>query len=350
MHYLRLAMISWLLLLWVAPVHAGTVAIVRSSSPSPESMEARSRVHGELLSVGLEVKLINRPTEAAADSQAWLEQIAAEGQIDAVVDIVGDSPVTADVWVIEKAPRRLERSRIVLESNTRNTAEMLAIRTVEVLRSTFLERDMATRQRQGESVATPLTQTTKAPVPASFPRRESQPQSVDLRRVGVELGAAMLTSFDGPESALLPLAGVDWSVRPEFMLQIAFAGLGTRPTLSTEEGSATVAQQYGLIGGSLALPSRRWFRTFLAVSAGTLHTRISGAAESPREAHSVDQWSLLSDWSLGARLRITDSYFLIIATHLQLAAPYVAIHIVDKVVATSGHPNLVLSLTVGAWL
>jgi hypothetical protein len=38
------------------------------------------------------------------------------------------------------------------------------------------------------------------------------------------------------------------------------------------------------------------------------------------------------------------------AAHVQVAAPYVAIYFNDNRVATTGRPNLLLSLTVGAWL
>ena len=108
---MHLAILSSILLLWAAPVHAGTVAIVRPPSSAPDVTETLSRIHGELLSVGLEVKLIDRPAGrdlGRADSRAWLEEIAAEGGIDAVIDIVGDmAPVVVDVWVIEKSPRTI---------------------------------------------------------------------------------------------------------------------------------------------------------------------------------------------------------------------------------------------------
>jgi hypothetical protein len=35
---------------------------------------------------------------------------------------------------------------------------------------------------------------------------------------------------------------------------------------------------------------------------------------------------------------------------MQLAEPYVAIHFVETQVATTGRPNLLVSLTAGAWL
>jgi hypothetical protein len=56
------------------------------------------------------------------------------------------------------------------------------------------------------------------------------------------------------------------------------------------------------------------------------------------------------DGSFGTGLRLGDRFYLTIAAHVQMAEPYVAIHFVDAVVATSARPNLLLTLTVGAWL
>jgi predicted metal-dependent hydrolase len=88
----------------------------------------------------------------------------------------------------------------------------------------------------------------------------------------------------------------------------------------------------------------------LALAAGVMHTSVEGQPGSGAEPRSVDQWSFLMDGSLGAGLRLYRRYYLTMAAHVQMAEPYVAIHFVDAVVATSGRPNLLLTLTVGAWL
>ena len=58
---LPLAVLASTLLFGAAPVHASAVAIVRPHTPSPELAETLSRLHGELLSVGLEVEIAQRP-------------------------------------------------------------------------------------------------------------------------------------------------------------------------------------------------------------------------------------------------------------------------------------------------
>ena len=189
------------------------------------------------------------------------------------------------------------------------------------------------------------------PTTATFPRSALQKRAPShVEHLGVAAGMAVLTSLDGVRAAIMPMAQVNWSARSWFDLQAAFAGLGTRPTASTTDGSARIAQQYGTLGGCFGLHSDAILWPFLALSVGVLHTSIEGHADLPGQGHRVDQWSFLMDGSLGARLGVTERYYLTLAAHMQMDEPYVAIHIVDWVVATTGRPNLALTLTIGAWL
>ena len=157
-------------------------------------------------------------------------------------------------------------------------------------------------------------------------------------------------SLDGVGPALLPLVRVDWSLRSWFVVQAALAGLGTRPTVDGQAGSAQVAQAYGLLGGSFRFRPGARLRPFATLSGGALRTAVEGRADAPNQGHGVDQWSFLVDAGVGASLRLPDRFTLSLAAHAQLAEPYVAVRFVDTVVATSARPNLLLTLTVGAWL
>ena len=335
-----MSLLLWALLLWATPARAVTVAVVAPPRTTPEFTETLSRLRGELLSVGFHVRMIRgvedrRPD--GPDSRAWLEELAAEGGVDAVIDIVGDLvPVAVDIWVIEQSPPRLEVSRVVREPNTTNASARLAIRAVEVLRSTFLENDMARRERHDESSAT-------------APPGEPDESPGRRERFGVELGAAALTSLDGVGPALMPIAQLDWKPRPWFVVQAALAGLGSRPAIAATAGRARVAQQYGVLGVGHPFRSDQRLRPFVTLAAGALRTSVEGEADSPRQGHTVDEWSFLLDGGLGAALRLPERYTLALAAHVHVAEPYVAIHFVDAIVATTGRPNLVLGLTVGAW-
>ncbi len=336
------------LLFWAAPASAVTVAIVRPLNPAPEMTETLVRLHGELLSVGIEVEIVGGPPErgqGATETRPWMKELATQRGFDAVINIVGDGGLVAvEVLVVDKAPR-FEFSRVALEAGSENAPERLAIRALEVLRSSFLEIDLAARERRSEVGAKPATTTLPQDGVNEAKQRAGQPE-----RLAFEVGAAALTSLDGVGPAILPIMGFGWVARSWLVVQAALAGLGSRPTVATTMGTARVAQQYGVLGGCYRFRSDQRLRPFLSLSAGALRTAVEGQADLPKQGHFVDQWSFLLDGSLGMGLPLGGRYYLTLAAHVHVAEPYVVIHFVDAVVATSGRPNLLLTLTLGAWL
>jgi hypothetical protein len=333
------------LLLLAARAEAAKVVIVRPPHASPELNETLSRLQGEVLSLGFEVAIAERPATPGANavaSRAWLERMATERETDAVIDVIGDAAVAVDIWFVEQGPRRFEVSRVALPPNAENAPGRLAIRAVEAVRSTLVEIDLAARGRRAATVASE-----PPAIVAQGPPRETEDPA---GQVDLQVGAALLGSTDGVGPALMPIVRVGWTARSWLALQGAVAGFGSRPTVTSAAGSARVAQQYAVIGGCTCVRSARALQPHVALSAGVLRTAIDGQADAPADAHFVERWSFLVDASLGARLRLPGRYHLTLAAHLQVATPYVAIHFVDTQVASSGRPNLGLSLTVGAWL
>lgn len=347
---LRLAIPCSTLLLWAAAAHAATVAIVRPPNPSPELTETLSRLHGELLSVGLEVEITEGPATrglATTHAHAWREKLAAERGVDAIIDIASEvAPVAVDVWLVHRAPQSrevsLEVSRVALDPDTEKPSERLAIRAIEVLRSSFLEIDLAARERRGEVIAKPAT--------TDVPHAEVNSPVRRPERVGIAVGAAALTSLEGIGPAVLPILRIDWAASSWLVVQATLAGLGSSPNVATTAGRARVTQAYGVLGGCYRLGVDPGLRPFVALSAGILRTSVEGQANAPFQSHTIFRWSFLLDGSLGAGMRLGGRYYAALAAHVQVAAPYVAINFGDEVVAKSGRPNFLLTLTVGAWL
>jgi hypothetical protein len=318
--------------------YAAVIAIWRPPEPSPELSEAVFRLQGELLALGLEVHVSARPSdsrEAGADAGAWVEREARERDFDAVIDVVGDSPLAVEIWTRDGAGQRLQRTRVVLEPSA-NAAETLAIRAIEVLRSSFLEIHLSARARRRVSE------------PAPPPREAARSSPRPVERLGVEAGVAMLTSLDGVGPSLMPLVRLDLAVDASFAAEVTLAAFGTRPTLDSELGSADVAQQFGVLGLCYCVPVDSGVRPILGVAAGALRTSLSGRADAPERGHSVARWSFLAEARLGVRVGLSGGYHVALASHVHWAEPYVAIHFVDQLVASTGRPNLLLSLTLGA--
>jgi hypothetical protein len=334
------------LLVWARPASGTgttTVATVWPANPSAEVTEALTRLHGELLSVGLNVARTGRPASRVegADSRVWLEQVANERGASAVIDVVGDDGLVAiDVWVVKKEPGRFEVTRVAVEPNSDNPAERIALRAMDALRGSLLEIDWAGREKPIEPVPLPAP-----PPPLPVPPEEPQGPSFDL-----EAGAAVLTSLDGVGPAFMPLVRAGWAVRPWLLLQASMAGLGTRPEVETADGRVRVTQQFATLGAAFRWRHDKTLWPFVSLSAGALHTSLAGQSDVGTQGHDLGQWSALLDGGAGMGVQLSRRFFATFAAHLQIAQPYVAVHILDAVAATSGRPNLLFTLTLGAWL
>lgn len=337
-----------------APPPASPLVVVVRSARAPVALaETVSRLHGELLSLGIDVLITERrgPRPAGApDVRAWLKRQPGESAPVAVVETVEDVASGAvDIWILDSQRGAAEVSRVALEANVDDPPGRLAIRAVEVLRSNLVAIDLAARGKRAEPVKDERVATAQAvPEPPVVSSTQAGPAPRPVR-LGVEGGAGLLTSLDGVGPALLPVVRLGWTAHRWLTFQLTLAGLGTRPSIATDAGNARVAQQYATMGGCLC-PEPRPLDVYVALAAGALRTAIDGRADAPEQGHSIKKWSLLLDASAGARLRLGGRTYLAMATHLQVARPYVAIHFVDTVVATTGRPNLLLTLTIGAWL
>jgi hypothetical protein len=340
---LRLALGLVAFLVGTPIARAATVVMLWPPTPAAEVTQAMTLLRGELLSVGLAVTTSERkptPEVAAPNSVAWLESFAAEGA-SAVIDTLGDQVLEAvDVWIVKTNPQRFEVTHVTVEPDAPRRPEILALRALEALRAGLLQIDWAERKRRSDAVASASVAQVSTPAP--------RPAGVD--RVSVEVGAVATMSADGVGPAVLPTLRGNWAARPWLLLQASVAGWGSRSTVSTSTGTARVGQQYALLGGCYRLHPNRRVWPFLGIAAGALRTSIAGQTGPATGGHTAERWSALLDLALGTGLRLGDRWFLTLAAGAQLARPYVAIHIVDEVAATSGRPNLLSTLTIGAWL
>lgn len=340
MRWFRLALSCLLWLSCVRPAFAHTVVLLRPPNRSPATVELLERLRGELLSIGFEVVVRARPESTSTSvSESWQSVLAAEAHCDAALDVVGDS-VAVDVWVFDRNQRLELLTRVKVDDNSENYSKGLAIRVSEVLRARLLEAQSDNEQLRPSGA---VSATSAEPVRiASRGGERAGP-------LGFELGAAAFTSLDGVGPGITPLIRLDWAIGSKLTLQMTLAGFGTRPSITAPAGKAGVTTQYGLLGARYQLGLQHRLRPLAALSLGTLHTAVDGQAEPPWQGHLVDQWSFLVDASLGAVFQLSQRYAIYLAGHAQLAEPYVAVHFGEQRVASSGRPNLVVSLTFGAW-
>ncbi|HEX7597626.1 MAG TPA: hypothetical protein VF518_05390 [Polyangia bacterium] len=336
---------SLLFFLWSRVALGAVVAIVRPPHPTPVMVETLVRLQGELISVGFETELvesISLDPAGSRDGHGGMEAFAAQRGLAAIIAVVGESAAeSVEVWVFDRSSGRSSRRTMPLPADKDRAPDRLAIRALEWLRAGFLEIDLAWIEQPDGKVALPPRALAAAGVVAG----EAQGPGV-----GIEIGGAGLFGVDGVGPALLPLLRVGWTVRSWLVVQVALAGFGTRPTVEAKAGNAKVTQQQAVFGAAYSFRGEHRLRPFLSLSAGFLRTSAEGHSTPPNLGQEVTQWSALIEAGAGARIRLTPRFYTVAAMHAQLAEPYMAVRIVGRAVATSGRPNLLLTLALGAWL
>jgi hypothetical protein len=337
---LALDVVLLAVLLWAADVSAASVVLVEPPEPSAAMAEALVRVRGELISEGFQVELLDGIKDG--ESRAWLEQLARSRKADAVVAVLGDdAPDSVEVWIIDRVTEKSVVRRIPFRPQTDQAPKTLAIHTLELLRASFLEIALGPSAHLNETGG----------VPAEVSHFvESERQASRRERFGVAVGGTAAMSFDHVGPAVLPVVRLSWVLRPSLLAQASVAGLGTRPSVQGQGGSAQVAEEFALLGMGYRFGFSWPVRPIVSLAAGALHTAVEGRAEPLYRARSADQWSFLVDVGLGVGLPVRERFEISLAAHAQLAEPYPAVRFSDTVVATSTRPSILLTLTLGAWL
>jgi hypothetical protein len=331
--------------LWAKSSLAATVVLVHPANPAPGMAEALARINGELVSAGFSIEVLDGSVAEAAngDSRSWLEHLAARRGADAVVAVMGDqAPDSVEVWVIDKVTGKSVVRRVPFRPLSPTGPATLAIQAVELLRASFLEIDISSSARHRGSGSTPP--------PTVIHFLDLQRTAEQPRRFGVEVGGATSMSLGGSGPMIMPVVRIDWTSHPWFVVQATMAGMGSRPTVDTSAGSAKVAQAFALLGAGYRFRSGKQLMPFVSLSAGALHTTVDGQADWPLQGRHVDCWSLLLGGEFGASVALQERFYLSLSALAQVAEPYPAVRFAGAVVATYTRPNMLLALTIGAWL
>jgi hypothetical protein len=341
-------LLAFATLLCCSSAVAVTVAIVQPADRSPELMEALGRLRGELTSVGFSTELIDVPRTAeaapAGNVRPWLERLAKRRDLDAVVAILGASRAdTVEVWIVDQVTGKSVVRTFQIGPHDPHTPEVLAVRAMELLRSSLLEIELTGAEPDGHTHKRP---------PATVVRYlESEREKLHPRRFALELGGLATAALDGIGPALLPTMRFDWAPQSPLLVHVEVAGLGTRPTISNDRGNAELTHSHGLLGASYDFGATWPVQPRLSLSAGVLHTTVVGQTHDPvYQGHSVQGFSFLLDAGVGARVQANDHLFLSLGIHAQMAHPAPAVRFDEEVVTTWARPNVGVDVTLGSWL
>jgi hypothetical protein len=342
------------------------VALVGSGHPSSGVAQGLTLLRGELLSLGFDVSVLERPSaevvrDGAGEPRAWLEPLVARGVSAAVEAFGAESLEGVDIWLLTGAPP-FEILRIGAQPQETGRPEMLALRAVEALRARLLEGRGTPRPPSEAPVTAELPLSPSAPAPA---RRRAADVSVVaasppaassdagkggvIGHVGMEAGAGAVMSFDGLGPAILPTVRGAWAASPWLVLLVSAAGGGTASKVATSVAAARVRQQQVLVGGRTRWRSDARVSPFVGLAVGIVRTSVEGEPAPGLGAHEATRWSGLLDLSAGSYLRLSRRLYVALGLHAQIAAPYVAVSLLGETAANVGRPNILLTLALGMW-
>jgi len=270
---------------------------------------------------------------------------AMKAQVDAiaVIALIGD-PISAsgELWVLDRVGTPAQVHRIPASvGDPQQVPEILAIRTIEVLRASALKQ-LVEASRPAAALAPPATVVPR-PVPDGVPVSASH-------TFGIETGLALLDSIGGPGPAFLPMIRLRAQVHRTFFLRLGVAGLGSRPSVATSIGSASVNQAFGLIEVGLAFRPGRRLQPMITVGGGALRVDEIGQGVPPFQGADAGRFAALLDGGVGLAGKLAPNLALVAEVHTFVAFPHPTIQFVDTTVATIGRPALAGVLSLLVWL
>ena len=257
----------------------------------------------------------------------------------AVVALVGDpGQPGAELWILDRVGTSPEVRRLpVPTDDAERTPEVLAIRTMEVLKASALKRLIESTQPRPPAPGPAATAAVASPI-------------VRTRRFGVEAGISVLDNVGGPGPAAVPLVrGRAW-LGDSLFARFTLAGLGSHPRVDAPNGSASVAQSFGLVELAVAVRPRRRFRPVLSVGAGAVYDQSDGEAVWPYQGLRQARWALALDAGIGLLVQVGDGLSFAFEVHALVSAPHSTVRFSDVEAARLGFPFLLASLTMVAWL
>ena len=256
----------------------------------------------------------------------------------ATVALVGEpGQPSAELWILDRVGPAPEVRRVPASSEDReHLPEVLAIRTIEILRASALK--LLVESNRTSDVPPVVA----APAPQSAPPRPGT--------FGLEAGVSLLDSVGGAGMAALPLVRFRARLGDWVFARLTVAGLGSRPRVETTAGSASINQSLGLVELALALRPGRRLRPTFALGGGAFHFASEGVGTFPSRGVQAARFTGAVDAGVGLLATVTGAVSFAFEVHGLVAFPHPAVRFFDVEAATLAFPALFASLTMVAWL
>jgi hypothetical protein len=325
-----------------ADAASGRVALLQSPSASAGVRRCLTLIRDELMAGGFVVTRVD--PGPATDPVSLAEVMQRQSGAVATIGLLGDPEVgPAELWILDNIGGKAEVRRIPApKDDPERVAEVLAIRTIEVLRASALKLLIESSRPAPRSAALAAPQIVASPPAAALRAKD--------RFVAIETGLSLLVSPGGLDPAALPLARLRVAVAGPLVARLTLAGFGTRPRLETPRGTANIAQDLGLFEVGFVFRRDRRLQPAITLGGGVLHVGSQAQGSFPYLGQQDGRWAALFDAGAGLVAPIGGQLAIALEAHVLLASPHPVIRFLELEAATVARPAFWTTLTLVAWL
>jgi hypothetical protein len=347
-HLFRIGSIAPLLIMLDASVasadpvpQAERVILLTAKLASPAVRRSLARIGDELSADRIEVVMADSGT--TDDPGHVIESMRRATGDDTILVLFGD-PATgrAELCVVQRAAQRTAvRRAIVVADDPEQMPELLALRALELLRATALELSIASDPSAKDSYE-PVQRRLETPVPRSPSPRV---KAAEAALVSLDLGLGVWKSAGGPAPAVVPVGRVGLRLSDWASARVSLAGLGSRPSIQTRYGSATLSQDMALVECVAVTRFNDRVRPTLSLGAGVLHVAVAGSGIAPYQGLAPTKWSAVFDAGASVAFAVSPSQAVVPELHVLIASPHPVVRFADTRAATIGYPSLMFTLS-----
>lgn len=287
---------SWLLRLFLLILlqpqvaFAERVVIVRPEG-YPLLTEVFNRVRGELRMRGFETVLV---FEEGPTSQAELRRVAALGQADAAVAFEQvESEPTCHIWFADRESDR-ERLMSIAVPETEEAPTLLALRTVELLRSSLRER-ASPKAPPSRQMGAPIRPRAKASGRAPIARYDERGSAAAPLRYSFRLGGSTLWLASRRPASFAVMPSIAYGLTPHWAFAATAVFSVSSSEVETDRARGAVRADFllGELRWLLARP-HRLVRLELSAAAGVARCAARGdsRSDSTIQGRTASAWSM----------------------------------------------------------
>jgi hypothetical protein len=298
------------------------VVLLEQPNTDEASTEVLARLRGELTAAGFEVVLLPAPVEG---DPAEVSETAARELHPAAVILVIERPADdteprrIELWLSDRLSRRTFVQSLPIDPDDAGRGyRRLAVQSVELLKARLAEL-MLTRPLEPP----PKKEKPPPPPPPPPPPKKKEPG------VGGRLaaGATLLQGFEGVDSSIAPrvragvtlpagsIQGAPFAVDLGGTLSI----FGTKQTVNTAGGTATVGQTLGTVDVGLRFDRGATLQPVLSASAGLYAVSIEGKSEGSHVGNDEQTYSMFTSVGAGIWLQPAQGFAIELAGDVERA-------------------------------